>query len=50
MYKLINPINPFGSNCQPIIECDEATKQWLIETEKSVEENFEKITKAKKNN
>lgn len=48
MYKLIKPINPFGSNCEPITECDEPTKEWLIETAKAVEEDFEVIKEKTK--
>ncbi len=48
MYKLINPINPFGSNCEPITQCDQDTKDWLIETSKAVEEDFELIKENKK--
>jgi hypothetical protein len=48
MYELINPINPFGIGCEPITKCDEATKEWLIETGKSTKENFQAIEEIKK--
>lgn len=47
MYELINPINPFGINCQPITEADEATKEWLIESGKCSEDNFKAIDEPK---
>ena len=47
MYKLINPINPFGNGCTPLTEVDEATKEWLIETEKCSEEDFESSEETK---
>lgn len=53
MYKLINPITPFGFNTQPIETCDEDMKIWLVETNKCEEENFELIeseTTTKKKN
>lgn len=49
MYKLINPINPFGIGCAPMQEVDEATKEWLIETGKCIEEDFESEEKETKN-
>ena len=44
MFKLINPINPFGAGCSPLTEVDAETKAWLIETEKASEEDFEEAT------
>ena len=48
MYKLIKPINPFGVGCTPITEADEATKEWLIETGKAVESDFEPAENSNK--
>lgn len=51
MYKLINPIKPFGANTAEISECDESTYNWLIETGKCEVENFELVEiKTKKTN
>lgn len=49
IYKLINPINPFGQGCAAITECDDATKEWLIATEKTTEDNFEIVETIEKN-
>ena len=43
MYKLIEPIKPFGTNSSEITECDEATYNWLVETGKCPIENFKLI-------
>jgi hypothetical protein len=40
MNKLIKPINPFGNGCEPISECTDAIKEWLIETGKATEADF----------
>jgi hypothetical protein len=46
MNKLIKPINPFGNGCEPISECNDAIKEWLIETGKATEADF--VSKSKK--
>jgi hypothetical protein len=53
MAKLINPIYPFGAHCEALSgEVTESTKQYLIETNKATEADFEveevKETKSKK--
>jgi hypothetical protein len=48
MYKLIEPIYPFGANCEPFTVVTEDQKQWLIETGRANEESFETETEKHK--
>lgn len=50
MAKLINEIYPFGAHCLPMSgEVSEEIKDYLIETEKATEEDFE-VSEEKKEN